>query len=141
MRTARSILIIFAAWLAGGATGADLELAGELVQGGLVRGRVAPDSAIWLNGRPLRVTSDGWFVLGFGRDAPASAELMVRAPTGEERRHPLQIAPRTYRVQRIDGLPPRQVAPSEEDLAKILEEAELLNAARSRDTATRGFVE
>ena len=141
MRTAKIVMTVLGAWLVGGAAGAEVDLAGELVQGGLVRGQVAPDSAIWLNGRPLRVTSDGWFVLGFGRDAPASAELMVRAPTGEERRHVLQIAPRTYRVQRIDGLPPRQVAPSEEDLAKILEEAALLNAARKHDTAARGFVE
>jgi murein DD-endopeptidase MepM/ murein hydrolase activator NlpD len=141
MRTAKPIMIILVAWLLGGAAGTDLDLAGELVQGGLVRGQVAPESAVWLDGRSLRVTPDGWFVLGFGRDAPASAELLVRTPTGEERRHILQIAPRAYRVQRIDGLPPRKVTPSEADLAKIRADAVLLDAARGRDTATRGFTE
>ena len=141
MRTAKLIMIVIVAWLVGGAAGTDLDLAGELVQGGLVRGQVAPDSAVWLDGRSLRVTADGWFVLGFGRDAPASAELLVRAPTGEERRHILQIAPRTYRVQRIDGLPPRTVTPSEADLARIRADAGLLDAAKGRDTAARGFIE
>jgi murein DD-endopeptidase MepM/ murein hydrolase activator NlpD len=141
MRTAKPIMTVFVAWLVGGTAGTDFNLVGELVQGGLVRGQVAQDSAVWLDGRSLRVTSDGWFVLGFGRDAPASAELLVRASTGEERRHILQIAPRTYQVQRIDGLPPRKVAPSPADLARIRADAVLLDVARGRDTAARGFIE
>jgi Peptidase family M23 len=141
MRAARSIMIIFAAWLAGGAAGTELQLTGELVQGGVVRGRVAPESAVSLNGRALRVTPDGWFVIGFGRDALPSAELSVRAPGGEARRHLLQIAPRTYPVQRIDGLPPRQVVPSDADLVRIRADAALLDAARGRDTLARGFTE
>ena len=141
MRTANPIMIVLVAWLVGGAAGTELDLAGEIVQGGLVRGQVAPDSRVWLDGRSLRMTADGWFVFGLGRDAPASAELLVRAATGEEHRHILQIAPRTYRVQRIDGLPPRKVTPREADLAKIRADAALLDAARGRDTAARGFID
>ena len=58
-------------------------------------------------------------MFGFGRDAPASAELSVRAPVGDEQRQVLQIAPRDLQIQRIDGLPPREVSPSEADLARI----------------------
>jgi murein DD-endopeptidase MepM/ murein hydrolase activator NlpD len=141
MRAAPPIMIVVVAWLLGGAAATELDLAGELVQGGLVRGKVAPDTVVWLDGRSLRVTADGWFVFGFGRDAPASAELLTRAPNREERRHILQIAPRTYRVQRIDGLPPRKVTPSEADLAKIHADAALLDAAKERDTVARGFTE
>ncbi len=130
-----------ATWLLGGGVAEDLDLAGDLVQGGLVRGRVAPDSSVWLDGRPLRVTMDGRFVFGFGRDAPDAAELVVKAPNGEERRHPLQIARRTYRVQRIDGLPPGKVTPSEAELAKIRADSALLAAAKGRDTAASGFAE
>jgi murein DD-endopeptidase MepM/ murein hydrolase activator NlpD len=141
MRAAPPIMIVVVAWLLGGAAATELDLAGELVQGGLVRGKVAPDTVVWLDGRSLRVTADGWFVFGFGRDAPASAELLTTAPNREERRHILQIAPRTYRVQRIDGLPPRKVTPSEADLAKIHADAALLDAAKERDTVARGFTE
>jgi murein DD-endopeptidase MepM/ murein hydrolase activator NlpD len=134
-------MIIVAAWLLSGAAGTDLDLAGELVQGGLVRGRVAPGSAVWLEGRPLRVAADGRFVFGFGRDAAASAELVIEAPTGEQRRHTLAVASRTYQIQRIDGLPPRKVTPSATDLARIQADAALLNAAKQRDIAARGFTE
>jgi murein DD-endopeptidase MepM/ murein hydrolase activator NlpD len=141
MRAAKPFTIVFVAWLSGGAAGTGVDLAGALVQGGLVRGQAAPGSMVWLDGRSLRVTADGRFVLGFGRDAPGSAELLVRVPAGEERRYVLQIAPRSYQVQRIDGLPPRQVTPSEADLAKIRADVALLAAAKARDSALHGFAE
>jgi murein DD-endopeptidase MepM/ murein hydrolase activator NlpD len=119
-------MIIVAAWLLSGAAGTDLDLVGELVQGGLIRGRVA---------------ADGRFVFGFGRDAPASAELVIEAPTGEQRRHTLAVEPRTYQIQRIDGLPPSKVTPSATDLARIQADDALLNAAKQRDIAARGFAE
>jgi murein DD-endopeptidase MepM/ murein hydrolase activator NlpD len=139
----RVMIVVAAMLLAGAAHATDTapELAGDLVQGGLVRGRVAPDSVVSLDGRALRVTSDGWFVFGIGRDAPASMNLLVTAPSGEEWRHSLAIAPRSYQVQRIDGLARRQVTPSDADLAKIGADAALLAAARRRDTASSGFME
>ena len=140
-RMPRSIMMVVAGWLLGGADNADLHLSGDLMQGGLVRGQVAPESLVWLDGRSLRVTADGWFVFGLGRDAPASAELLIRGPSGEERRHVLQIAARAYQIQRIDGLPPRKVTPSEADLAKIGTDAALVDATKRRDTDTNGFLE
>jgi murein DD-endopeptidase MepM/ murein hydrolase activator NlpD len=140
MRTVRRIAIVVVAWLVGGAAGT-MELDGNLVQGGLVRGRVAPGSAVWLDGRALPVAEDGRFVFGFGRDAPASAELSVRTPAGDERRRVLRVAPRDYQIQRIDGLAPRQVSPSEADLARIGAESEQLDQAKRRETAGLGFAE
>ena len=141
MRTAQLLLIVVAAWFVGAAGGTDVQLSGQPVQGGLLRGHVAPGSAVWLDDRALRVTSDGWFVLGFARDAPPTAALLVKAPSGEERRQLLRVAPRTYEVQRIDGLPPRAVTPSEADLARIRADAALLDAARARDSEAHGFLE
>lgn len=134
-------MIVLAVWSAGGVAGMDLHLVGELTQGSLVRGRVAPGSEAWLDGRALRVTADGWFVFGFDRDAPVSAELVLRGPSGEEGRYPLDVAPRTYRVQHIDGLPPREVTPSETDLARIRADGVLLDAAKRRDSPADGFTE
>ena len=124
-----------------GAQASELHLEGDLVQGGLVRGQVAPGSAVWLDGRELRVSADGWFVFGFGRDAAPRAELVVRHLDGHEDRRTLDIARRTYEVQRIDGLPPRQVTPSEEDLARIRADAKLIEAARARNSDGLGFIQ
>jgi murein DD-endopeptidase MepM/ murein hydrolase activator NlpD len=124
-----------------GAEASELHLQGQLIQGGLVRGQVAPGSAVSLDGRELRVSKDGWFVFGFDRDAPEHALLVVRAADGREERRPLEVERRAYRVQRINGLPPRQVTPSQRDLARIEADALLLEAARRRDTDGEGFTE
>jgi murein DD-endopeptidase MepM/ murein hydrolase activator NlpD len=124
-----------------GAHGSALQLEGELVQGGLVRGRIAPGSAVWLDGRELRVSGEGHFLFGFGRDARPRAELAVRYPDGHEDRRTLDVATRPYRVQRIDGLPPREVTPTEEDLARIRAEAKLIEAAKARDSDRLGFTQ
>jgi murein DD-endopeptidase MepM/ murein hydrolase activator NlpD len=124
-----------------GAHASELHLEGELIQGGLVRGQVAPGSAVSLDGRELRVSDDGRFVFGFGRDARPRAELMVRHPDGREDRRALEVAARTYRVQRIDGLPPREVTPSEDDLARIRADAELIEAAQARNSGGVGFTQ
>jgi murein DD-endopeptidase MepM/ murein hydrolase activator NlpD len=123
------------------AQASELHLEGQLIQGGLVRGQAAPGSAVWLDGRALRVAADGWFVFGFGRDAAERAELVVRAPDGREERRALDITRRSYRVQRVNGLAPRMVTPSEEDLARIEAEDRLLEAARQRDGDGVGFTE
>jgi len=54
-----------------------IELQGSLTQGGLVWGKVLPGSRVSLNGLALDVLDDGTTIAGFGRDAPATAELLV----------------------------------------------------------------
>jgi murein DD-endopeptidase MepM/ murein hydrolase activator NlpD len=142
MRLLRAALILACASVVGlGGQASELHLEGELTQGGVVRGRVAPGSAVWLDGRELRVSAEGHFVFGFGRDAPPRAELVVRRPDGREARRTLDVAGRAYEVQRIDGLPPRQVTPSEKDLARIQADAELIDAAKARTSGGLGFMQ
>ncbi len=128
-------------WLGGGAAAQELHLEGEPVQGGLVHGQAVPGSEVVLDGRQLRVDADGRFVFGFGRDAERTALLEVRHPDGRAERHTIEVAGRDYLIQRIDGLPPRQVTPSEEDLERIRADGRLITAARARDTDQPGFAE
>jgi murein DD-endopeptidase MepM/ murein hydrolase activator NlpD len=107
-----------------------LELKGELVQGGFVAGKVAPGSAVTLNGRAVSVGPDGSFALGFPYDAPATAELSVRDKQGKSEQRTLSIASRQFQVQRIDGLPEAMVTPPPEVLERIRQENERINAAR-----------
>ncbi len=57
-------------------------------------------------------SADGWFVVGFDRDAPPTADITVQTPDGSAT-HRVAIAPGTFDVQRIDGLPPSQVTPDD----------------------------
>ena len=117
-----------------------LELDGRLVQGGLVIGRTVPGAEVRLADRDVRVTSEGVFLLGFGRDAEPAQALVVEAPDGGRLRRELEIAPREYDLQRVDGVPPRTVSPPEEALPRIREEVRIVREARRRDDPRTGFL-
>lgn len=115
-----------------------IELQGELTQGGLVQGQVAADARVTLDGESVRVTDDGRFLLGFDRDADDSAVLKIIHADGSHEQQILVIRQRDYNIQRIDGLPEKQVSPSKQALARIEREAQQMEAARADtlDTAT-----
>ena len=96
-----------------------LRLDGPLVQGGLVIGHTEPGAAVAVDGRELRVSPDGLFLIGLGRDAPPRLTVQVTFGGGATAARTLEIARRTYHVQRIDGLPRRQVTPGAAELRRI----------------------
>lgn len=112
---------------------AETHLDGNLTQGGLVIGRTDPGATVLLDDRTVRVGPDGVFVLGFHRDAPATAELTVTSPGGKAERRTLAIAPREFAIQRIDGLPPKMVTPTPEVLERIRRENAEIAALRKVD--------
>ncbi len=118
----------------------DVTLNGNLTQGGLLYGRVPPGSHVTFDGRALRVSAQGRFLIGFGRDEPSQARLRIRYPNGRKEQRVLSVARRTYTVQRIDGLPPKQVTPGAEDLKRIRREAKLIKDAKHRDGAHTDFL-
>lgn len=124
---------------ASAAQAAELALKGALVQGGLVFGQAEPGSTATLDGRPLRLTEDGRFVFGFGRDAPETATLAVTAPDGSMETRSLTIDRRDYEIQRIDGIAQSYVTPPDEVLARIRADAEAAAAARAADRPETDF--
>ena len=118
-----------------------MRLDGPRTQGGLLRGRVPPGSTVEYAGDAVRVSKDGWFLVGFGRDAPPEAELVVVFPDGRRERQVLKVDRREYDIQRIDGLPLRKVTPrSEEDLARIRAEVKMVMQARAIDDPRADFL-
>lgn len=122
-------------WLIVGspAVAADLRLEGKLVQGGLVIGHTTPGSQVSQDGRRLRVSPEGEFLIGFGRDQGPVSVLEVTGPDSKTTRRELAVAPRDYRIQRIDGLPQRKVTPKPEDLARIRADIAAVRKARNRE--------
>jgi murein DD-endopeptidase MepM/ murein hydrolase activator NlpD len=84
-------------------------LAGELTQGGLVRGVVAPGTKVWFDKDPVMVSPEGDFLFGFGRDAPARALLSFAFAGEPTERHVVHVADREFEPEAIDGLPPEMV--------------------------------
>lgn len=113
-----------------------LDLHGKVEQGGIVRGQAQPGANITLDGRFVPVDAEGRFLLGFGREAAPQAVLEIN---GE--RHTLDIAPRPWKIQRIDGLPPAKVTPDPAELARIKAETDLVAARRAVITPKALYLE
>jgi murein DD-endopeptidase MepM/ murein hydrolase activator NlpD len=117
-----------------------VELTGEATQGGLLVGRAPAARSVEIDGRPIRVSPAGVFLVGFDRDAPPTAELVVTGPEGEVVRRVIDVAQREYRIQRIDGLPETKVTPPEDVLERIQAEGARVSAARSVDDPRTDFL-
>ena len=102
---------------------------GQLLQGGFIWGQVAPGSRVTLDGEQLDVLEDGTTFAGFGRDAAATAQLVVEGAQGCS--ETLQIAARDYQIQKVEGVPQRTVTPPEGQLERIRREGALVKSARA----------
>lgn len=131
---------LLAALALGAAAETRLELHGDFVQGGLVLGHVTPGSEVEFEGEPVRVSPEGGFIIGFDRDEPARVRLRIDPPDGAPFSRELAVAPREYDIQRIDGLPDREVNIPPEDLRRIRAEAAVVWKARRRDEARTDFL-
>lgn len=109
-----------------------LELKGELQQGAMILGQVEAGSRVMLDDQTVKVSDEGVFVLGFDRDAPATAQLQVTLPSGEVEAQQLNIAPRQYNIQRIEGISKKIMSPSAEALKRIRSEAAEVRQARAK---------
>lgn len=120
----------------------NLTLNGNFIQGGLVIGHVDPKATADFDGKELRVSPNGDFLFGFGRNAPPKAKLTVRMPDGYVHVQEIDVVQREYKVQRIDGLPPKKVTPpaDPELMAKLKEERRKTKLARDLDLAESGFL-
>jgi murein DD-endopeptidase MepM/ murein hydrolase activator NlpD len=106
-----------------------------------VLGRAAPGTRLALDGRAVRVSPEGLFAFGFGRDHGPASTLQVTEPGGRAEARQVSVARRQWDVQSITGLPPAQVTPDEAALRRITAERERLAAARAADTALTHFAE
>jgi len=130
-RLARDSVVLCCCFVSALALGGDcVALSGEARQGGLLWGQVAPDAEVVLEDTAVPLMPDGRFVVGLGRDAPASQTLVV-----EDATHCVQnvvVIQRDYRIQRVEGVPQKTVTPPDEVLTRIAEERARVRAAKAQ---------
>lgn len=112
-----------------------LTLEGKLTQGALVIARTAPGSTVTLDGKPVAVDASGAFALGFTHDAKRDWTLVIAAPGGEKFTRQLAVAPRQFKVQRIDGVDQKYVEPPPEVAKRLEEEYFMVRKAREHISA------
>lgn len=117
-----------------------IELGERLAPGGLMIGKVPPGSQVNVDGDAVRVSEEGDFIFGVGRDAEGSVEVVIDCPDGNRIMRRIAITDRDYEVQRIDGLPKRKVEPNKDDQERIAAEHTILVRTKAIDSAELGFV-
>ena len=133
-------LVLVTFFLLASETASALQLDGARTQGGLVIGRVAPRERVFLDSREVRVSPDGVFLIGFGRDAPSEVKLLVQNRDGVRVEKRLSISKRSYKVSHVNGLPESKVTPKPSDMKKIREDNAKIARVRKLDSAEAHFM-
>ena len=114
---------------------------GSFQQGGLVLGKLPPAYSVIYKGEKLKISPQGYFLLGFNRDAPKTVEVTVLDAMANEYQEILTISKRVYNTQRIEGVPQQTVTPSETDLKRIRNDSRMVGQARSQVTDDVDFLD
>src|SRR5690606_33025049 len=110
-------------------------------QGALVIGKVPPGSRVEYSGRTLRTTGYGTVVFGVGRDASGPLQVAVIRPDGSRADASIRVDPRDWPMERVDGVPPKTVAPPPDIAERIRREQARVSAARTRDDDRADFAQ
>jgi len=102
---------------------------GKFIQGSFILGKTEPGSKVFIDKKKVKVTSDGFFVFGLGRDRKNDIVISVN-----NKKIIKKILKRKYNIQKIDGLDKKKVTPPEEVYERIKKENKLIAKARSKNT-------
>ena len=113
-----------------------VEFEGKFVQGHYIIGKTSPDAEILIDKKKVKVSKDGYFAFGIGKDR--KFDIVI---TENEKKIVKKIQKRKYKIQRIDGLPEKKVTPPEELYERIKKENQLIGKAREIDSDLPFFKE
>jgi len=110
-----------------------VEFEGKFIQGHFILGKTEPDAKIQIDKRNVRVSKDGFFAFGLGRDRKNDV-IITETFNGVKKQIIKKVLKREYKIQRIDGLPEKKVTPPKEVYDRIRKENKLIGKARAVDS-------
>ena len=109
------------------------EFKGKFEQGAFILGKTKPGSQVIIDEKKIRVSEEGFFAFGLGRDRNNDIIIKVLYE-GKLEVFEKKIFKRKYKIQRIDGLPKKQVTPPKEVYERIKKDNILIGQARQTDS-------
>ena len=106
-----------------------LEFNGKFIQGHFILGKTEPNSKVIIDKKKIKVSKDGFFAFGIGKDRKYDVVIKV-IKDGETKKIIKKVQKRKYNIQRIDGLEEKKVTPPEEVYERIKKENVLIAKAR-----------
>ncbi|WP_262927157.1 M23 family metallopeptidase [Phytohalomonas tamaricis] len=138
-----AVLMLFSFTLSSSVRAGDARIVfpDHVQQGAMVIGRVPTGSEVEYAGRQLQVTGYGSVVFGVARDASGSSDIKVTTPDGHTQVAQVKITPREWPIERVNGVPPKTVAPPPKIAERIQREQAKVSAARRRNDNRVGFTQ
>ena len=110
-----------------------VEFKGKFIQGHFIIGKTESGTKVLIDKKEVRVTDDGFFAFGIGRDRKYDVVITLNKD-GNKQKIVKKVLKRKYNIQRIDGLPEEQVTPPEEVYVRIKKENKLIGDAKAIDS-------
>ncbi|MDN7137851.1 M23 family metallopeptidase [Pseudidiomarina sp. 1ASP75-14] len=118
-----------------------LELTGARTAGALMIAKTDPSYQVALNGEALEVSDNGIVVFGFERDSEGVQELTLTLADGRQVTQQIELEPRSYIIDRVEGVPQRTVTPDPEQVARARKEAAAVWQARQTFSTRQDFLQ
>ena len=107
-----------------------LELNGSFYQGNLIIGKVEPKSEVFIDNNKIKISKEGIFVFGLSKDR--KNDLIIKVDQGNNtKKITKKVLKKKYKIQKINGLPKKQVTPPKEVYERIKNDNKLISEARS----------
>ena len=132
MKLLISLITFFFLTLPATAWALQLVLPDRAFQGDMIVGRVEPVAVVSLKDQSLVVSADGYFVTGVPRLQKTDL-LFTAVDSGKKVSKTVQILAYEWKIQRIDGLPKRQVSPPPDALEKIKKDNQRVREVRQAE--------
>jgi|TARA_B110000914_G_scaffold213316_1_gene215109 murein DD-endopeptidase MepM/ murein hydrolase activator NlpD len=110
-----------------------LELKGTFYQGNLIIGITEPKSKVLVDKKKVKISSNGFFVFGLSKNRINDVLIEV-INDGITEKLIKKVYKKKYQIQKIDGLPKKQVTPPKEVYERIKNDNKLITKARSVDS-------
>nr|WP_301332470.1 M23 family metallopeptidase [Parerythrobacter lacustris] len=118
-----------------------LTLAGELTQGGYLRGTApAGTLSLALDGQPLALDPQRRFFAAFDRDSGTSQTLVATLANGQQVTREVPVSPRAWNIEHINAARSGG-GPSESFMERRRPELARINAARSINAQSEGWTQ
>jgi len=98
---------------------------GKFIQGSFILGKTEAGSEVFIDKKKIKVTPEGFFAFGLGRDRKNNIVISVN-----NKKIIKKVLKREYKIQRIDGLEEKKVTPPEEVYERIKRENKWIGEAR-----------
>ena len=115
-----------------------VEFFGNFKQGSFILGKTEPNSKVFIDDRKVRISNNGYFAFGLDRDRKNNVLIKI-INKRETKLIEKKVFKRKYKIQRIDGLPPKQVTPPPEVYERIKKDNILIGKARTIDSNLNFF--